>query len=236
MPVLGVDTSGRLQSVAVASEGRILAGTALEASSSHSSTLLRSVDHVLSAAGLTIRGLTAIAVTTGPGAFTGLRVGMATAKGLALAAGVRLAGCSTLRILAEALAAIAASPSGAPVCALLDAGRGQVFKGLYGADPCAAERRALARVGDESLCDPEEALEGLEAACLFGGDGAARCVRALPPSGRASFEARCIETVPPLAPVLALIVEAEGRLGLPGSAAFVPNYVRGAAARPPHRP
>jgi len=74
--------------------------------------------------------LTAIAVTHGPGAFTGLRVGMATAKGLALSLGIPLAGISTLRALAQALATDAAAPVGTSICGLMDAGEARCIEGF----------------------------------------------------------------------------------------------------------
>lgn len=85
------------------------------------------IDELLGEAGILLRGLDAIAVPSGPGSFTGLRVGAALALGLARIAGVRLCGVPTLAAVAEAFA----PPTPARVCATLDARRGRCYAALY---------------------------------------------------------------------------------------------------------
>ena len=107
---------------------------------SHSDDLIALVDRALSDAGLTLGELDAVAVGAGPGSFTGLRIAMATAKGLCFASGLPLWPVSSLAALAlDAAAALAAAdppedPSGALLVPLFDARRDEVFAGLYRAE------------------------------------------------------------------------------------------------------
>jgi tRNA threonylcarbamoyladenosine biosynthesis protein TsaB len=127
-PILGIDTGGSQLSLGVVVDGRI-AETRSHSSQSHCAGLPNAVDDLLMAARLTISDLKGIGVALGPGSFTGLRVGLSYAKGLARAAGIPIAGISTL----DAMALIAGSdvPSGALICPILDARRGEVYAALY---------------------------------------------------------------------------------------------------------
>ncbi len=95
----------------------------------HATRLLAMAAELLDRAGVAWSALDRIAVGLGPGTFTGLRVGVATARGLAQSLGVELVGVSSLRALAEAVSS-EGGPSG--VLAVIDARRGQVFAGAYG--------------------------------------------------------------------------------------------------------
>src|SRR6266516_1751556 len=118
MRILGIETATACQSVAVLDDTRVLAEAAASpAQGTRGGLLLPMLDTVLNKAGLRPDALDAVAVSVGPGSFTGVRVGLATAKGLTLATHARLVGVSTLEVLA----------AGYPlteglVCALLDAG------------------------------------------------------------------------------------------------------------------
>lgn len=225
MPVLGIDTSTRAQSVALASAGCVTASTGLDLTSSHSATLVRAIGLVLDAASVRPEGLGAVAVLTGPGSFTGLRIGMATAKGIAMAARIPLGGFSTLRLLGEALAARAAGGFPPLVCALVDAGRGQVYRGIYRPAAASSGPWITEPEGEEIACDPREAVAGLEPGSLVGGDGAIRfraVLEPLLPRG-----ATIAEETPFLAPFLALRAEALHAGGnLLGAHPLRPNYIR----------
>ena len=121
--VLAFDTGSPLTSVAVARGVAVLAEEAVERASS-SDSILALIDAVLARAGAVPRDLCELCVLRGPGSFTGLRIGLATALGLHQALGVRVAAMPTLRVLAE----VAASPAQAErVVAVVDALRGQWF-------------------------------------------------------------------------------------------------------------
>ena len=163
MFILGLDTATFTSIAAlVDGEGRVLAEGTLD-TSGRGDDLLVLVDEVCARAGLAPRQLTAVAVGAGPGSFTGLRIGMATAKGIAFAAGCPLWLVSALGAMAAELAAeIAGTPSARPMPTLfvpvLDARRGEVFAGFYN-----DAAGALAPAAAEQVLAPE-ALAGAIAA------------------------------------------------------------------------
>ena len=143
-PVLALDTTGTLGSVALGLAGPSDAVTVdavetFEPSNRHSRSLLPAIRRVMAPAGLGIRDLALVVATRGPGSFTGLRIGLATAQGFALAAGIPAAGVSSLD--AAALADAAASGPGLRRLVIVDALRGELFAALYdGAGPDALVR------------------------------------------------------------------------------------------------
>jgi tRNA threonylcarbamoyladenosine biosynthesis protein TsaB len=124
--MLGIDTADRSGSVALVDETQVLASFYLRQVQPVSSHLMRLVDVVCAQAGYRVNDLGGLAVSLGPGGFTSLRVGLATAQGLAMATGKPLVGCSTF----EALVAMAAGWHGT-VCAVLEARRGEVYAAFY---------------------------------------------------------------------------------------------------------
>ena len=123
--VLAFDTGSPITSVAVARGGAVIAEEAVERAGS-SDSLLALIDVVLGRAGAEARSVGAICVLRGPGSFTGLRIGLATALGLHQALGVRVAAMPTLRVLAEA-----SDPRAARVVAVVDALRGEWFAQVF---------------------------------------------------------------------------------------------------------
>ena len=126
MILLAIDTSTHLGSVAVVDGGRLLAEVSARVRARHGETLLPHVQHVLAQAGVSPGELGLIAAGLGPGSFTGLRVGVATAKGLALALGVPIIGVCTLRVLARGLGG-----HGTLAVPVVDAHKGEVFAAIY---------------------------------------------------------------------------------------------------------
>jgi hypothetical protein len=124
-PILAFDTATTVAVVALGDrDGHVVAESAWTAGYRHGEELLARIDDLLAGAGVVLAGLAGIVVGTGPGAFTGLRVGLATAKGLAHGLGVPLVGVPTRQALQAATwTALAASgASGGPVALLLPAG------------------------------------------------------------------------------------------------------------------
>jgi tRNA threonylcarbamoyladenosine biosynthesis protein TsaB len=124
---LGLDTATRATAVGLvsgATEAEAWDGAPPGERPGHATALLPLAAQLLAGAGLRWADVGTIAVGLGPGSFTGLRIGVATARALAQATGATLTGVSTLRALAEA--ALAALP-GRPVLAIVDGGRGEVF-------------------------------------------------------------------------------------------------------------
>lgn len=159
MIVLGIDTATRFASVAlVDSDGAVLADTRGD-DRAHGSDLLVLVDWVCKAASVSARQLDAVAIGAGPGSFTGLRIGMATAKGIAFAARCPLWAVSSLAALAYD--ELVRRPL-ATVCAVLDARKGEVYYGAYRRD----DDRIVA-IGDEKVAAPN-AVEAPTGARIVG--------------------------------------------------------------------
>ncbi|MGH8012327.1 MAG: tRNA (adenosine(37)-N6)-threonylcarbamoyltransferase complex dimerization subunit type 1 TsaB, partial [Candidatus Binataceae bacterium] len=125
-PVLGLDTGSPPLSAGIVAGGRIVASMT-RTGGSHAAELPRMVDELLDSAGLTVRGLAAIAVALGPGSFTGLRIGLSYAKGIVLGARCGLVGVATL----DAMALCAGTDGNRLVAPILDARRGEVYAALY---------------------------------------------------------------------------------------------------------
>jgi tRNA threonylcarbamoyladenosine biosynthesis protein TsaB len=126
MKVLAIDTSNLVLGVAVASEERLLGEVATNLQKNHSIRLMPTIALLLEQLGTPVTELNGIAVAKGPGSYTGLRIGVTTAKVMAWALSLPLAGVSSL----EALAANGAFFPGA-ICPIFDARRKRVYTGLY---------------------------------------------------------------------------------------------------------
>lgn len=171
MTVLGLDCAGKTAGVALCRDGELFYESRLCAGFTHSETLLPLCEEALRACRLSLQDISLLAVTAGPGSFTGLRIGLATVKGLAFAHGTPCAGVSTLEALA-----FCAPPVGSCVCAL-DARRGEVYHAGFSMGP-----QGPARLWPDGH-GPASALAG-QALCLPGpvwllGDGAPLVLDAL---------------------------------------------------------
>ena len=131
MRLLTIDTSTRIGSVAAIDGASVLCSLQSTEQTAHAERLLALVQAVLGQAGWSLADLELIASGMGPGSFTGVRVGMATAKGLASATGLPLLGVVSLEAMAEAARRLQGAR---PVLALLDAKKGEVFAAAYQPD------------------------------------------------------------------------------------------------------
>ena len=152
MMLLGFDTATAACSAALWADGAVVAHRRSEAGGRHAETLVPMLREIAAEGGTTLAAVDAFAVTVGPGSFTGIRIGLSTARGLALAGKRPLIGLSTLEVLA---AGVPAGERDGPVLAALDAGRGRLYAQLF---DCSLD----------PLSEPEaltaEALPGLVAA------------------------------------------------------------------------
>ena len=129
----------------------------------HAEALMPMIVATLADAAESLRSLDAVAVTVGPGAFTGIRIGLATARGIGLAAGIPVVGITTFAAVAAALAPV---PPDSAVIVLIDSKRGDVFAQRFSG--------ALEPIGQPTLLAPVAAAEFLPAApVLLAGDGVA---------------------------------------------------------------
>jgi tRNA threonylcarbamoyladenosine biosynthesis protein TsaB len=125
MKILAMDTAAAACSVAIWDEGRVIAHDFQEMARGHAQELLPIIQAVLKTAQLKIEDLDALAVTIGPGAFTGLRIGLATARGFAVAASLPVIGVTTLEALSHAVSLEART--GTVLLACLDAKRADIY-------------------------------------------------------------------------------------------------------------
>lgn len=126
MKILALDSSGLVASVAVMEDDNLIAEYTMNHKKTHSQTLVPMMDEVRNMTELDLASIDAIAVAAGPGSFTGLRIGSATAKGLGLALNKPIIPVPTVDALAFNLYG-----SSSVICPLMDARRNQVYTGLY---------------------------------------------------------------------------------------------------------
>lgn len=169
MNLLAIESSGRVASAAVIREGRLIAEYTLDNGLTHSQTLLPMIDEIMKASKTEKESLDAIAISKGPGSFTGLRIGSATAKGLGLALNIPLIEVSTLMGLAYNLKEC----TDRLVCPIIDSRRREVYGAIY--------RFIPDNGGYACKCVMEDSAMTLEAfigklnemnlPCIFTGDG-----------------------------------------------------------------
>jgi len=225
--MLGIDTAGRSSSVALVDETQVLASFYLRQAPPFSSHLMRLVDAVCAQVGCRISDLAGFAVSLGPGGFTSLRVGLATAQGLAMATGKPLVGCSAF----EALVAMAAGWHG-PVCPVLEARRGEVYAAFY-----CRQDATVREIMPGMVTTPDALCTLVTERTLFLGSGV-RTYRALLASTLGAH-AVCLENV--AEGELAASVARLGQAGMyhASTAArqtLTPLYIRTADARLPRYP
>ncbi|WP_194610010.1 tRNA (adenosine(37)-N6)-threonylcarbamoyltransferase complex dimerization subunit type 1 TsaB [Clostridium vitabionis] len=126
MRILGIESAALTASVAVVTDGALTAEYTLNMKKTHSQTLLPMIDGMMKMLDIDISSVDAIAVSGGPGSFTGLRIGAATAKGIGLAMEIPLVHVPTIDAMAYTLYGASAL-----ICPMLDARRRQVYTGLY---------------------------------------------------------------------------------------------------------
>ena len=168
MKILALETSAKSCSVAVAEQDTLLGCSYLNSSLTHSATLLPMVERLLSDLGLSPKALDGIAVSAGPGSFTGLRIGIAAAKGLAWANDLPCLGVSTL----EAMALPLSHASAELICAM-DARRNQVYNACF-----QAQDNRLTRLTPDRALGLDELAQELQTDPLpkiVVGDGALLC-------------------------------------------------------------
>ena len=161
MRILGIDSSTPQCSVALLKNQSISSQILTDPKPSYSNHLLALVDRVLSDAGESLRAVDGFAITTGPGSFTGLRVGLSLVKGFVLALEKPFVGVGTL----EALAATVDAPE-LPVCAVLDARKQEVYAGVF-----EWKDGSWTRTGKDDVLPPEALAARIQHKTCFVGSG-----------------------------------------------------------------
>ena len=219
MLILAFETTAKAGSVALSENGRLLGEFYQNTGLTHSQTLLTMAEDLLRSCGKTAADVTAVAVAEGPGSFTGVRIGVAAAKGFAWGAEIPCYGISTLEAMAKTLGIWKGY-----VCPCMDARRSQVYNALFHVEGGIIRRiqpdRAIA------LADLAEEVKNLEEPIFLVGDGSNLCYNTLrdavpglvlPPEHRMHQRASGV----------ALLAEEKIAAGEPGDAnALAPNYLR----------
>ena len=219
MLILAFETSAKAASVALLENGTLLGESYQNTGLTHSQTLMVMAEDLLRQCGKTVDDVTAVAVAEGPGSFTGVRIGVAAAKGFAWGRNIPCYGISTLEAMAVSLGAYEGH-----VCACMDARRNQVYNAIFLADGAAPQRvtedRAIA------LSELKTDLAHIDGNIYLVGDGAALTYRTLapeipnlilPPEHRLHQRATGV----------ALLAQVKADTGDSGDgAALQPNYLR----------
>ena len=172
MKILALESSAITASVAVTEDDKLLAQSFQNSGLTHSATLIPMVADLLKNTGLTLKEMDVIAVAAGPGSFTGVRIGVAAAKGLAWPGDKPCAPCSTLESMAWQCAHV-----GGEICAAMDARRNQVYCARF-----LAENGMLKRLTPDRAMGLDELAEEVQASGkpqALVGDGARLAQRAL---------------------------------------------------------
>ena len=219
MKILAFETSAKAASVALMEKGRLLGESYQNTGLTHSQTLLVMAEDLLKACNLTAQDVEAVAVAAGPGSFTGVRIGVAAAKGFAWGGELPCYGVSTLEAMALNLGVYQGY-----VVSAMDARRSQVYTAIFH-----AEKGLLTRVEEDmaiSLEGLKEKIKNLEESIFLVGDGALLCYNTLleevpglvlPPEHRMHQRAAGV----------ALAAQAMMDAGDPGNGAeLTPNYLR----------
>lgn len=172
MRILAFETSAKAASVALLEEGSLLAEAYQNTGLTHSRTLLQMAQNLLQGCDLTPRDIDAVAVASGPGSFTGVRIGVAAAKGFAWGRALPCYGVSTLEAMALGYGA-----TGGLICPVMDARRNQVYNALF-----QAKQDRILRLREDRAISLEALAQDLLAVrepVILVGDGAVLCYEAL---------------------------------------------------------
>lgn len=219
MRILAFESSAKAASVALLDDGSLIGEYYQNCGQTHSRTLMKMAQDLLESCGVTVGELTAVACAAGPGSFTGVRIGVAAAKGLAWGADKPCVGVSTL----EAMAQQAAEFDGI-ICCAMDARREQVYNALF-----SCEHGVLTRCTEDraiSLEELEEELKNTEKPKIVVGDGAQLCYNTI---GKNLSQCVCAPEHLRMQRASGVALAAQ-RLLLSGAeydgAELVPNYLR----------
>jgi tRNA threonylcarbamoyladenosine biosynthesis protein TsaB len=162
MIVLGIESSTNIGSVAVVNGEKVVAECSLNRNKTHSSWLLPAIEWIFEQANLSITDLTGLAVSLGPGSFTGLRIGVGTCKGLALSLNIPIAPVPTLDALVLNL-----PYTERLVCPILDVRKNELYTAFYRFE----KERKFVRISNYRLISPEALINEIKEDVVVLGDG-----------------------------------------------------------------
>ena len=164
MKILGIESSGLTASIAVWEDGVIIAEYTTNFKKTHSETLLPMIADLMDRIGMDVNDMDYIAISEGPGSFTGLRIGAATAKGLGLATGKELVSVPTVKALAYNL-----YNTRGVICPIMDAKREQVYTGIY--EYAGDELKTILETDAMGITEVIDKLNNIGKEVIFLGDG-----------------------------------------------------------------
>lgn len=180
--ILQIETATTSCSVALASDGQVLAYKEINARNVHAEVITLYIDELMTSAGLGYAHLDAVAVSCGPGSYTGLRIGVSTAKGLCYAVDKPLISVDTLTAMAKGIVAKININPDALLCPMIDARRMEVFTTVLDQQGAVIKPTSADIIDEKSFADLLADHQ-----ILFFGDGAAKCEAALGSNANASF-------------------------------------------------
>ncbi len=164
---MGIETATHSGGVAIIDGKGVVVAVSEETSvQTHSERLMSCVEKVLADAGIDITHIAALGVSIGPGSFTGVRIGMSVAKGLAYAARIPLVAVPTLEALAYRY-----FEAGKLICPMLDARRSEIYAAIF---EVIERKNHLRRIKDDMVIQPKEFLKIIKSPAIFSGTGAIR--------------------------------------------------------------
>lgn len=215
--IILIETSTALCSAAIAENGAITAYRESSSPKAHASLTAVFIDEMLKERGLTAASCDAVCVSMGPGSYTGLRVGVSTAKGLCFGAGIPLLAVGTLDTLVAQAKAEGLVPDGCRyIIPMIDARRMEVYSGVFTPDGRQVTETSPAIIDKDSFCD-----RIAEGPVLFIGDGAGKCAETLA-HPNATFTQCC----PKASAMLAPAIEAFKEKRFKDVAYFEPFYLK----------
>lgn len=219
MQILAFETSAKAASVALLQDGRLLGEYTQNSGQTHSRTLMKMAEDLLQNCDRQVTDVDAVACAAGPGSFTGVRIGVAAAKGFAWGRAIPCYGVSTLEAMAKGVAV-----ADGVICAAMDARRSQVYTALF-----RVENGQMTRLLEDCAISIEELgghLKNLEKTIFFVGDGAELCYNTLGFSGNSRILLPEHLRMQRAAGVALLAWEQAQRGEAPSGAGLTPNYLR----------
>ncbi len=210
--ILGIDSSAVTAGCALYDGGRIVAEQFLNTKHTHSQTLLPMVESMLKSAGTALADIDKIAVTCGPGSFTGLRIGVACVKGMAMGAGKPCVPVSTLEAIAYNFIGVDGI-----ICCVMDARCGQVYNAMFSS--CGGVISRMCEDRAIKISELYEELQTVGGKIILAGDGAALVDEATQHSFMLAPEALRFQRG------AGVCLAAEGKEEIP-PAALMPSYLR----------
>lgn len=221
--ILSIETSTTVSSVAIHEDGHMIASQSLHIDKSHSAYLAPSIKNLFETSGLQMKSIDAVAISKGPGSYTGLRIGTSTAKGICFGLDAKLIGINSLEAMAYGI--VKYMPKDVILCPMIDARRMEVYCLIAKTDMSILEKTSSKIIDEKSFSDLLSKNK-----IVFIGNGAMKCKPALDSSKNTIF----IDDIFPSAEhVGALAWQAYENNEFENLAYFEPYYLKDFIAKKP---